>query len=1041
MKKNLFKLMLFFFALASQAYAQDRTVTGTVNGTDDGLPLPGVSVKLKNSKVGGSTRADGKYSIKIPSGTNQVLVFSFIGYTTKEVPVTAGILNVALSQNANSLNEVKVVSAGGILRTPKEQGYAATRITGETLTAGKSTTVAGGLAAKVPGLQINQTGSGVNPGYRLVLRGNRSISGNNQALIVLDNVVVPNAVLGNINPEDVDDIQVLNGASGAALYGSDASNGALLITTKKGKSGAPVIRVSNTTTLEQVSFSPALQSTFGSGSTSGSQVYDPIENQQYGDAFDGSIRQIGRTLADGSTQYTTYSAKEDKYNFWQTGVSNQSDFSLSSGDDKSTTFMSGQYVDGSGTTPKDEFSRASLRLSGTRKLTDKLSSTYSVGYIENRSNTTSATSTVYNNLLNTPAQIPLLSYSNWQTDTFANPDGYYNDYYENPYWAIDNYRQIKKDVFLTGNVELSYKANDWLSFTGRAGISNRYYTRKGTQAGYTYSDYTLENSAKTNETSGVSEEMYNTSQFNTDFFATLKKDYKDFTFSLIAGTSLKSTATKDLYSTGSGLTVAGLYNLSNITGTATSTEMNTNARQYGVWGDLTVGYKNYLYLHVTGRNDWVSILAPANRSFFYPAADVSFIPTDAFKFLKGNKVLDYLKIRAAVSKVGLVNIDPYALTSTFDSETGYGYGTGYSANSTLVSDNLKPEITKSLEFGTDFRLFKGLIDGTATYYSSSSTNQVVKAGIANTTGYTGLLLNAGELTNKGVETALHFTPVRTKNWNVRVGGNYTYNENKLESLTDDLTRIALLESTSTTSGTAATSSNVYGVVGYSYPVIIGYDYQRDSEGRVIVDANTGNPLVNTTAQVLGSTQPKHRLGLDFSVRYKDFTLSGLFEYRGGYVIYSSEGSTLDFTGASARSAYYNRERFVFPNSSYYDTASGTYVENNSVTVSDGGTGFWTSSSFNTNVTSNYVYSGNYWKLREASLAYKIPQSVLKRLKFVKAATVSVQGRNLLLFATKSNEYTDPDYSANGSDSNAIGTTSLSQTPPTRYFGGTVSLTF
>jgi TonB-linked SusC/RagA family outer membrane protein len=1030
MKKNLLKIMFILAMLVTQAYAQDRTVTGTVKSKEDGLPLPGVSVKLKNTNVGTTTGANGKYSIKIGSGQTPVLVFSFIGFDSKEVTAAGSTADVMLAENANSLQEVAVVSAGGILRTPKEQGYAATRINAEQLTTGKSTTIAGGLMAKVPGLQINATGSGVNPSYRLVLRGNRSISGNNQALIVLDNVVVPNAVLGNINPEDVEDIQVLNGASGAALYGSDASNGALIITTKKGKEGLTTIRVANTTTLEQVSFSPKLQNTFGSGSTAGAQIYDPIENQQYGPAFDGTTRNIGRTLADGSIQSVTYSATDDKYDFWQTGVSNQTDFSLSTGDAKSTTFISGQYVDGTGTTPGDKYNRATVRFNGTRKLSDRFSANYSVSYIENKGDITSATSSVYNNLLNTPAQIPLLSYKNWQTDQYAMPDNYYNDYYQNPYFTVDNNRQKYKNAYLTGNAELNFKATDWLNFTYRAGITNRYYTAKNSTAGFDYTDYTTNSSSKTDFGASVSDQMYNTTQFNTDFLANIKKDVKDFSFNLVAGLSLKSTGSKNMTDAGSGLKVEGLYNISNITGNSTSTETNTNTRQYGVWGDLTVGYKKYLYLHLTGRNDWVSVLSPENRSFFYPAADLSFIPTDAFSFMKDSKVIDYLKIRAAVSKVGLVNLDPYSLDPTFSSVTGYGYGTGFSQSNTLVADNLKPEITKSIEFGTDFRLYKGLIDGTVTYYSSSSIDQVVKASISSSTGYNYMYLNAGELTNKGVESALHFTPLRTKEWNLRFGGNYTYNQNKLVSLTSDLNTIGVND-----------SGTIYGVVGQTYPSIIGLDYQRDPEGRVIVDPLTGNPLVNTTAQVLGSTQPKTRLGFDFTLRYKDFTLSALFEYRGGYVIYSGEGSTLDFSGSSARSAYYNREKFVFPNSSYYDTATGSYVANNSITVSDGGAGFWTSSSFNTNVTSNYVYSGDYWKLREASLAYKIPQSLLQRSKFIKAATVSIQGRNLFMWATKSNEYTDPDYSANGSDSNAIGITSLSQTPPTRYFGGTVSLTF
>jgi TonB-linked SusC/RagA family outer membrane protein len=1030
MKKNLFKIMAILVMLVSQAYAQDRTITGQVKSKEDGFPLPGVSVKLKSSKVGTTTGADGKYSLKIPAGQGSVLVFSFIGFNPIEKSVTGNSVDVMLSENANSLQEVAVVSAGGILRTPKEQGYAATRVTAEQLTSGKSTTVAGGLQAKVPGLQINATGSGANPAYRLVLRGNRSISGNNQALIVLDNVVVPNALLGNINPEDVEDIQVLNGASGAALYGSDASNGALIITTKKGKNGQTTVRVANTTTFESISFFPKLQNSFGSGSTSGAQVYDPIENQQYGPAFDGTTRNIGRTLVDGTIQSVPYSPTRDKYDFWDTGISNQTDFSLSSGDDKSSTFVSGQYVDGSGTTPKDKYNRTTLRFNGTRQLSNKFSATYSVSYIENKGDITSATSSVYNNLLNTPAQIPLLSYQNWQSDKWSMPDNYYNDYYQNPYFTIDNNRQKYKNRYLTGNAELRFKATDWLNFTYRAGITNRDYQAKNSNAGFNYTQYTNDNSSKLDFTPSVSDQMFNTTQFNTDFLANFQKDINDFSINFIAGASLKSTGSKTMNDSGSGLTVPGLYNLSVLTGTPSASESNSRTRQYGVWGDATFGYKKFLYLHVTGRNDYASVLPVQNRSFFYPAADLSFVATDALSFLKGSKVLDFLKIRTAVSKVGLINVDPYGTSAVFNASTGYGYGTGFSQSSTLVSNNLKPEITKSFEVGTDFRMYKGLIDGAVTYYKTNSTDQVISTQIPSSTGFTNLYINAGNLQNEGVESVLHITPIRSTDWNLRVGGNFTYNINKLTYLTDQLSRIAVQG-----------SGSVIGVVGYAYPSIIGLDYQRDSEGRVIVNAATGNPTVNPTAQILGNVQPKARLGLDFTLRYKNLTLSALFEYRGGYKIYSPEGGTFDFSGSSARSAYYNREKFVFPNSSYLDPATNTYVANNSITVSDGGAGFWTSSSFNTNVTTNYLYSGDYWKLREASLAYRLPQSLLNKAKFIKAATVSVQGRNLFLWSTKSNEYSDPDYSANGSDSNAIGTTSLSLTPPTRYIGGTVAITF
>lgn len=1032
MKRKLLSCLLFFFVvMAMKVSAQERIITGIVVAKDDGFPIPGVSVKLKGTNRGVVTNPQGKYSISLPSTGQEVLVFSYIGFQPREINANSKTIDVTLESSANALDEV-VIAAGGIKRTAREQGYATTRIDAETLTAGKSPTIAGGLTGKVPGLQINATGTGVNPSYRLVLRGDRSITGNNQALIVLDGAVVPNELLGNINPDDVDDIQILNGASGAALYGSDASNGVLIITTKKGKKGAPIIKLSNTTAIEKISFYPQLQNRFGSGTDDFPVAYEPIENQQYGPAFDGTMRPIGRPTEAGLVQMALYSPRDDKYDFWNTGVANQTDFSLSMGEEKSSTYISAQYLDGNGTTPKDNYTRAAFRFNGERNFSKNFSAKYNVSFTQNKYNTTNSTSSMYQFLLNTPAQIPLLTYTDWQNpDSWANPNNFYNDYYENPYWVIDGYRQRTKNDYLTGLLEFNYKPLDWLNFTYRSSLSNRYYENKNSNRGFVYSAYALSTSAKTNEGSSVNDNLFQNSNFSTDFIANIKKDIKDFSVNFLAAASLRSFTSKDLYASGGGLQVPELYNLTNITGTPGASESNSNTRQYGVWGDLTIGYKKYLYLHVTGRNDWVSILAPANRSFFYPAADVSFIPTDAFDFLKGSKVLDYLKLRGGYSKVGNVNVGTYGLLATFGSQTGYGYGTGFTPGSRIVSNDLKPEITTGYEFGADFRLFQGKIDGTVTYYKTSSTGQAITAGITPSTGYSTYLLNAGELQNAGLESALHFTPINNGNWRLVVGGNYTHNVNKLISLTQDLTRIGV-------SG----SGTIFGdTFVQTYPIIIGTDYIRDPEGRVVVDKNTGYPAGTTTGNVLGNTQPKHRFGLDFNLSWKGLALSGLFEYRGGFVQYSSAASTYDFSGSSIRTVYYNREKFVFPNSSYLDPVTNTYVANTDVTVSSGNSGFWSSSPRFSGVTSNSVYNGNYWKLRELALSYRLPSSVLANVKFVKSATISAQGRNLFIWVPASNTWGDPDVSSNGSGSNAVGITSLSATPPTRYFGGTLSLTF
>lgn len=1027
MKKQLLCFFFLLFGGLHIALAQSRRITGKITSASDNYPLAGVSVVVQNTTIGTISNADGLYAIEVPEDA-RTLRFNYIGYISQTISLKdEREINVQLSEDVNSLDEV-VVSAGGILRAPREQGYATTQITNTELTKGKSPTIAGGLTAKVPGLQVNAISSGVNPNYRLILRGNRSLLGNNTALIVVDNAVVNSDFLNNINPEDVEDIQVLNGAAGAAAYGAEGSNGVLIVTTKKGKKGSAVIKVVNTTTFEDISFFPKLQDRFGAGSTADAQIYDPIENQQYGPGFDGAERPIGAPLENGDQQYGSYTARNDRYDFWDTGINNQTDLSISSGSEKSTSYIAGQYLTAKGTTPGDKYTRISGRFNGTREILPSLSVDYTANFVHNQSDITYATSSIYTQLTQTPANVPLLGYQDWVNNPYATPDGWYNPWYRNPYWTADNYRADGKNDYITAKLELKYTPTKWLTFTYRPSISNRYYFYKYYTPKFTYSDYSIDQ-GKTNLAGSVGDTEFHTSRFNQDLQATFKHEIKDFTFNLtLTGSSIDRTY-KNVNVAAAGLVIPGLNNIGNRSIEADANEENTHSRTYALWGDFLAGYKNYLFLHITGRNDWTSLLSKANRSYFYPAVDLSFIASDAIASLQESSVVNYLKIRGGASRTGFVNLDPYSLEATFSSVTGFSRGTFFSLDSRLVSPDLKPEITKGYEFGTDFRLWDERIDGTFTYYHTNTSDQAINAGIPVSTGYSSFLFNTGEVTNNGIETALHITPLRSADWELTFGGNYTHNTNKLKSLYPGLDRISI-------NG----SSVIYAEVGKEINQIVVSDYARDPQGRVIVDVNTGYPSAAAVSQNLGNTIPKHRLGLDLNVRWKDFSLSSLFEYRGGYNYAAIDlGSSLDFGGSSARSAYYNRERFVFPNSSYLDPTTGEYVANTNITVSDGGSGFWTSGAYNRSISSNYVYSGNYWKWREASLSYRVPQSFLNRIKGIKAAVISVQGRNLLLWVPKSNEYTDPDYSAN--DNNAIGVSTTGQTPPTRYFGGTISLTF
>lgn len=1011
--------------IGTGSWAQRSAVSGTV--TEGGRPLPGATVSVKGTTIAAITDADGAYSITAPD--NAVLVFRFMGFRPQEISVgSQATLNVELEVENMSLEEV-VVSAGGICRARREQGYSTTKVTAKELTVGKPASLAGGLTAKVPGLQVNAVSSGVNPNYRLVLRGNRSITGNNQALVVVDNAIVSSDFLNNINPETIADIQVLNGAAGATLYGSEASNGVLLITTKSGVKGKPRIQASHTLTFEQVSFFPKLQNRFGQGKTEDGQVFEPIENQQYGPPFDGSLRDLGYPLANGEQQQVAYEARDDREKFWETGVQNQTDLSVSFGSDRSTAYIAAQYFTAVGVMPGDRYNRASVRLNNAYSLLPNLSLSYSAGYVENNYDVTTATDDVYEQLLNIPANVPLLRYKDWENDKWSDREGWYCPYYNNPYYTAANYRGATKNTYLSGKAELKWDITPWLSALYRASISNRYYQVKNSYPKSTLSSYAQEVQKKENLTGGVYDAQVNTYRVNHDFQLSVNKTVERFFFNLTLGAANALSSGKET-SIEAALLIPGLYNVGNRSADPGVSSVVEQSRSYGVWGDLVVGYNRYLFLHLTGRNDWTSLLSPKNRSYFYPSTDLSFIPTDAFSALKGGGVLSYWKVRAAASQTGNVNIAPYSLEPVYGSSSGWSSGTYFSESGVLVSNDLKPEITLGYELGTELRLLGNRAEVELTYYYTGTTNQTILATIAQSSGYSGYLLNTGKVTNSGVETALRLNPLRTGEWNLHLGMNYTHNKNLLEALHPDTKRISVNGSTV-----------IYAEEGKEMNQLIVTDYKRDPNGRVIVDINTGYPSIATETASAGNTTPKHRLGLDFALQWRNITVSSVFEYRGGYYYIFSGGWALDFSGASARSAYYNRERFVFPNSSYLDPASGQYVENTSVTVSDGGAGFWVNSTFNTDVNSNYVYSGDYWKWRELSVSYSVPQGVLGKLGATfSEVTLSVQGRNLFLWTPESNEYTDPDLSANGT-SNAIGVSNLSSSPPTRYFGGSLSLTF
>lgn len=1033
MKQKLLCFFILGFLLIGTAEAQVRRISGKVTSASDGTPLASVSVRAVGSTSGGQTDAQGNFAFNAPADV-RTLEFTSVGYETLVVDLTgAAVYNVRLFSLTAAIDEV-VVGAAGLQTKPREQGTQQTRISAAALTASKPINVAAGLHAKVPGLQINSISSGVNPTVRLVLRGNRSLLGDNTALLVVDNSIVPTSILGNINPEDVESVVVLNGAGAAALYGSQGSNGAIIVTTKKGRPGLTDVKVGHTATFEQVSFQPKLQEVFGAGADSDLQLYTPYENQQYGPRFDGQMREIGQTLEDGSLQSVVYGPHSGRYDFWETGRQNQTDFSVTSGDDRGTSYVSLQHVDVSGTTYKDKYMRFGIRANGTRNIYQNLRVGYNVNYIQNRYDQTTQTANIYNNLLNTPANIPITDYKDWENDKFANPNGYYNNYYGNPYFLIDNYRDKTRNDYLTGNVDVSWKATDWVTFTAGGNITTRNYSNKSTTGVFRYSDYVLANFAgsQANVAGGVSDGAGFSTTAIGDFKAIFSKKVDDFGLRLTVGNQIINRTAKSLGVSINGLVIPGLYNISNRQDAfPNGSESNSVQREVGLFGQFVGDYKNYLFLTLSGRNDWVSVLDPAHNSFFYPAADVSFVATDAIDGLKGNDYLNMLKLRAGWSKSGNVNLGAYGLQSTFGQANGFPFssGAGFTINGTMVADGLRPEITTGIEAGFDATLWHNRVDASFTYFSTETKDQIIPTGVSNATGYTTLRQNVGLVTNKGYESSLDLRLVRSTDWMVTVGANYTYIENMVVKISDDQEKVNI-----STGG----SAQVVAFEGEPFPSLFGTVYDRDPQGRIIVNPLTGYPSVASESILLGNTQPKHKFGVNTYINYKDFALSVVAEYRGGYYIYNNAASTYDFSGGGYNTIWYDRDRFVVPNSSYSD-GNGGYVANTNITVRDGGSGFWASGAYNRNIAENYIYKGDFWKIREIALAYTLPARLLSGSNFVKGAQISVQGRNLFLWTPKANIYTDPEY--NFSDSNAMGITTLGQTPPTRFMGASLTVNF
>lgn len=1058
--RKFYLCFLTLILICVHASSQTKSIMGNV--TDEaGNAVPFATVKIKNTKAG--VAADAKGSFVIQANTGATLVVSATGFTNKEVIVGAdNTINITLSAVSQNLTNVVVTTALGIQRQAKDLGYATTTLSNKTITAGKSVNIQQALNGKVSGLNISTVNSGVFENAKINIRGIRSLTGNNQPMLVVDGAPTPLQYLSTIPPDDVQSLTVLKSAASAAIYGPDAVNGVIIITTKRGGKN-PTVTISSTAEATKVSFFPKLQKEFGYGAGEvvdqyGNFGYVPFENQQYGPRFDGTIKPIGVPLEDGSIQMFPYSADhyKDKIKFWNTGLTLQNTASIAGED----FYVSIEDAKINGLVPDDVNRRTSLRFNGGKKY-GNFSINYGLNYILQNYDVVNEggfaavepgayTGGIFFAVMQVASNVPLLNYKDWQNNKFAQYSNYFDEYAINPYWLIGNVRTKGREDNLIGNIEASYQFFPWLKATARLSSDLAFQNSTNTNAPVIVSDWAAANRNATqysNRPGLVATDENYSNRLNLDYF--LSGDYdinKDFSVKYIAGGTMRQNHSKDVAVGGNNLVVPYLFNVSVRSGDASvplypNGNYDIESRLLSAYGSVGFSYKGWANVEFTGRNDWDSRLLQQNRSFFYPAANVSFVLSDAIPAIQNSDVISYAKIRGAISKSGNVNLNPYSLSATYSQPAGFPYGNnvGFTANQTIPNANLKPEFVNTKEVGIELGFIKNRIDFEATYFNQNNTDQILQVSQSVTTGYTIGLANAADFKNYGVETDLGLSPlINVGKGRIDLKINATYNNNKVTSTFGNIPVIiggSLGFIQNSTSSPTVNNVAVVGMPAFAFQLT---DYARDSAtGKVIVDPVTGLPSQAGASVIKGRSLPLWVVGVTPSFSIGDFSFSMTWDYKGGNDFYSGLGSDEDFAGISARSAEYGRQRFVFPNSVYWDGSK--YFPNTNIQVQDGNYNFW-AQAINTAIATNYFASAAALRLREVNISYNLPLKWIGNGKIIKRITVSAVGKNLLLFVPKSNQWGDPEfnYSTTG---NTFGIASSYQSPASRLFGGSVTVQF
>ncbi len=1078
-------IMIFSLLLLTVSLVMSQTVqiSGTVTGQDDGLPIPGVSVTVKGTTLGTLTGPDGSYNLTVPQ-RSATLLFSFVGMRTLEVPIEGrNRIDAVLTEDLVGLNEV-VVTAMGISRERKSLGYAVQDISSNEIARAGNPNLGTGLSGKLAGVEVRQSSGMPGAPATILIRGARSFSDNNQPLYVVDGMpIASNADYGqgvtgsyssarsiDIDPNNIESIDVLKGQAAAALYGMGASNGVIIITTKSGKSaskGVPTVNFTSSYTMDKVAVLPDVQQTWAQGYYEGfypaySYSWGPKitslpEISTYGGNAQGNQ---GKWFDPYKGQWVKPVAYNNARNFFRKGGTWYNGVNISNSTALGNYIMGFSSTDQSAIVENSGMKRYTSNASGTVNLGDKWKAGFSGNFSDVKlrkipSGNDSWLFTVYG----APASFDLMG-------TPYSQEGALGQYRqisyrrgtvgENPRWALNNNKFIERTRRFFGNTFLEYNPISWLNVRYQVGVDSyatdneNVYEKGSTATGQvlptggnypTPADPVFDYIAPTG--GRINNFGLNRSVFNSLLNVTFNKDITDdLNLMVIVGNEFSNSRSRRWEMTGTGFTVPGWQNMSNTT-TQTADESKGWGRTVGTYGNLALSYKGMLYLNGTGRYDVVSSMPHGARSFFYPSVSLGFVFTE-LPMLKDNKILPFGKIRGSVAQVGQAGTYNEKIYYLGGADSGFlsdgivyplGGVSGFRPNSTLYDPNLKPQNTKNWEAGIELKFLDNRIGIDYTYSYQNATDQIFSVPMAGSTGYDSFVTNAGEMTAKAHELVFYVSPIRTSSFDWNINVNFTKIKNEVVSLAEGIESVGLV---------GFTTPYVAAFAGQTYPTIYGEMMARDNKGNILIDDDPnsdyyGMPMSGGSGKI-GDVSPDFIMAIINTFTYKWISLSAQFDWKKGGDIYSGTNRLMALYGSAA----YTEDRSTPFQYKDMQNAKGVGVLATTGAVNNitrgGGEDIYAYPDFYNDVMGTIdemnVYENSYFKLREVALNITLPKKIVAPIK-MKGASVSLIGRNFLLWSTLPN--VDPETSQ-GMGNGQMGFDYMSL-PQTTSYGVTINLTF